>query len=66
VSMAVASRDLKLLADSGLLVASGERRGRFYRGSPELLALRERHRRWRRIEDPFAEPGLALPGILAD
>lgn len=40
----LASRDLKLLVDAGLLVAEGERRGRTYRAAPPLRALGERAR----------------------
>lgn len=53
VSELVASRDLKRLADSGLLDASGERRGRVYRAGKELLALRASVRRDQPYGDPY-------------
>ena len=50
----VASRDLKLLVDSGLLVPRGERRGRFYEGSDIVRSLRARISQPDvQIEDPF-------------
>lgn len=53
-----ASRDLRLLTDRGLLIAKGERRGRFYVGSDELDKIQQavRMRRDRRDDtDPFAD-----------
>ena len=44
VSQLVASRDLKLLVEAGLLEPLGERRGRSYAASAGLKDLRERHR----------------------
>ncbi len=55
ISNNLASRDLKQLVDSGLLIAKGEKRGRHYVASPEVRAIRERHRRQKSIVDPFAE-----------
>ena len=57
VSLAVAGRDLKALSDSGLLVAQGQARGRYYVASDDADG------RWRRrsavirtpIPDPFEE-----------
>ncbi len=58
ISENLASRDLKILVDRDLLVAAGEKRGRFYRASESLRAIRERTRLAKRNEDPFArEPG---------
>lgn len=64
-----ASRDLKILVDTGLLEAFGERRGRYYRASKDLLnesaAIRSRRRR-QLEDDPFeivaarAQPQLPL------
>jgi Fic family protein len=51
-----ASRDLKELVDSGLLVPSGERRGRIYFGSDELKGIWQgvrASRAPRSNEDPF-------------
>ena len=53
----VASRDLKQLTECGLLVAHGERRGRFYVASKELVGIREsivKARNPRDDSDPFA------------
>lgn len=66
VSLQVASRDLKLAADVGLLEAHGERRGRFYRGTQRLLAIRAQIREPKEMPDPFESPSpdeLLLPGI---
>jgi Fic family protein len=54
----LASRDLKLLVDQGLLIAEGERRGRIYRAAQPLLDLGARARDEfppRVSPDPFAE-----------
>lgn len=56
VSEAMATRDLRAMADAGLLVAHGERRGRFYTASRELraVAVEIRGRRPRQDDtDPF-------------
>lgn len=37
----VASRDLRILVEAELLIARGERRGRYYVASPELAAIRQ-------------------------
>jgi Fic family protein len=64
VSENLASRDLKQLVGAGLLLARGERRGRYYVASSELLALGreadagEEHR----VPDPFEANGY-LPGM---
>ena len=53
----VAGRDLKQLTDAGLLTAHGEKRGRFYTASQELLAVRTAivaARDSRDDSDPFA------------
>jgi Fic family protein len=50
----VAGRDLKALAEAGLLVAQGERRGRFYVASELVQRIRAETRESHRIEDPFA------------
>lgn len=54
ISLNLASRDLKALADAGLLVARGERRGRTYAGSETVRSMRERSREPAAHEDPFA------------
>ena len=53
------SRDLKVLADSGLLMAHGERRGRYYPAGPEVQALRAAlmEKRSRGLADPFHSVG---------
>lgn len=61
-----ATRDLRALSNAGLLVAEGEKRGRRYRGSPELRALWADIRRLRPPkgeDDPYALAQLRLPGV---
>jgi Fic family protein len=58
VSEQTATRDLQSLTNHGLLVAHGERRGRYYTAGPELVAIRERvikNRNPRDDSDPFAD-----------
>lgn len=58
----VASHDLKVLVDAGLLIPKGERRGRHYVASSVLHAIRRGVRETSSFEDPFASeylPGLA-------
>jgi Fic family protein len=57
VSEMMATRDLRAMADAGLLVAHGERRGRFYTASDELRAVAREIRERRPVQDdadPFA------------
>ena len=61
VSKNLASRDLKMLVDARLLVPEGERRGRSYVPGPAVAAIRHKSRRARRVDDPFAEDGIAYP-----
>ncbi|MFN8179965.1 MAG: Fic family protein [bacterium] len=58
VSLAVASKDLKALADAGLLEARGESRGRHYVAAAHVFALGEHYRNPPRIEDPFSPAAL--------
>jgi Fic family protein len=61
-----ATRDLRALSGAGLLVAEGEKRGRRYRGSPELKALWAEIRRLRPAkddDDPYELAQLRLPGV---
>ncbi|MGH9700221.1 MAG: Fic family protein [Candidatus Acidiferrales bacterium] len=55
VSKVVASRDLRAAVESGLLIPTGERRGRIYRASDEIreLAVKIRGSEPRGIPDPF-------------
>jgi Fic family protein len=50
-----ASRDLKAAVDSGLLIPSGERRGRVYVGSPQIKALFDKLKaeHIKSVPDPF-------------
>ena len=50
-----ASRDLKAAVDAGLLIPTGERRGRVYVGSPEIRALVDKLRQEhiKSVPDPF-------------
>ncbi|MBM3754115.1 MAG: Fic family protein [Acidobacteria bacterium] len=52
VSDQTASRDLKQLVDQGLLIAGGEKRGRFYVASEHLRQIRERLRETRQVVQP--------------
>ena len=58
VSEQVASRDLKLLVDSGLLAAQGETRGRVYVASERLRETYLRNYERRTNIDPFAQASL--------
>jgi Fic family protein len=55
VSENTAGRDLKVLVDQGLLVAEGEKRGRFYTGSDILRELRAKVHETEKIEGPFRQ-----------
>lgn len=61
VTDSVAGRDLKAIAEAGLLHAVGERRGRFYVASPALQAL-EKSIRQPRV--PFDDPFTKVPATL--
>jgi len=50
----LASKDLKLLVEQGLILPQGEKRGRFYVASDFLKVLRMKTGEPRRVEDPFA------------
>ena len=54
VSKNLASRDLKVLVDAGLLVPEGERRGRFYSVAPIVAEIRQKLRLPKKVDDPFA------------
>jgi len=62
VEAKTATRDLAALVSAGLLLAEGEKRGRQYRGSEALRALRSEARRARQ---PVVEPYLDFRGWLA-
>jgi Fic family protein len=68
VSEFVASRDLKRLSDLGMLLRSGEKRGRFYVGSPELRHIRATVRDNSLAPDPYKIIGArqqpVIPGLL--
>lgn len=51
----LASRDLKHLVDTGLLIPQGERRGRHYIASNQILEIRQKNRIKKSDDDPFAE-----------
>jgi len=56
ITEATASRDLRQLAEEGLLEAVGEKRGRHYRATPEVTAIREAmtsDRKKKEKSDPF-------------
>ncbi len=60
VSKIVASRDLRALVGAGLLMASGERRGRLYTASDAIraIAIKIRSEEPGQIPDPFQEKNL--------
>lgn len=67
ITDASATRDLRAFSESGLLEPHGERRGRWYRASPQLgdlwLAVRS-HRTVDGYSSPYSEPPQpALPGM---
>ena len=53
VSEQVASRDLKVLVDQGLLTGQGETKGRIYQAAPVLQEIYVRHYETRTHIDPF-------------
>ncbi len=59
----MASRDLKAAVDAGLLIPTGERRGRIYVGSLELRALVDKLRQEhiKSVPDPFVSTMAQLP-----
>lgn len=61
ISENLASRDLKLLVDRGLLEPQGEKRGRYYTASAIIREIRKTHETPNRvIEDPFTQLSLKL------
>ena len=64
VSDVIASRDLKILVDFGMLIPIGERRGRIYKASEELkaVALKIRNEEVTKIPDPFETQGELIQG----
>ncbi|MGF1456750.1 MAG: Fic family protein [Alphaproteobacteria bacterium] len=58
----VAGRDLKLLADRGLVDARGEKRGRYYIAGPELREIRAAVRKKRPLPDPYEAAAQAQKG----
>jgi Fic family protein len=64
VSDILASRDLKNAVDAGLLIATGERRGRLYTGAPHLRAIFDKLKseHLTRVPDPFeSQAQMTLP-----
>jgi Fic family protein len=61
VSDDVAGRDLKLLAERGLLIAHGERRHRYYVAAAPITRMRGIAKEPDAMEDPFATFTLPLP-----
>lgn len=53
ISDVVATRDLRKLSDLGYLMPVGEKRGRYYIGSPILREISAKCRDTRRAEDPY-------------
>jgi Fic family protein len=65
ISAQLASRDLKALADAGLLLTRGEKRGRFYVASPAVQAVRDRVWVHYPTPDPFENTSPPLQPSLA-
>ena len=63
ISQNLASRELKTLADLGLIVPHGEGRGRYYLASEALQQIRARTDEPQVEEDPFARVQTTIPGI---
>jgi len=61
VSEQVASRELRVLVDKGLLSAEGETRGRTYTASPMLSSIYLRSYERRTNVDPFRQGALPFP-----
>lgn len=61
VSEQVASRDLRILVDHGLLIGEGETRGRIYDGSAMLREIYLRNYEPRTNVDPFTQGALPFP-----
>ncbi len=65
VSENTGSRDLTAIAEAGLLIANGEKRGRYYTASRQILEIRDKARPPKMTYDPFKKksykPGEGLP-----
>ncbi len=61
ISNTLATRDLKLLVDAGLLAAEGDKRGREYVAGPEVRRLAAATRVPRATDDPFNPGGVQTP-----
>jgi len=69
----VASRDLRRLSDLGVLIPHGEKRGRYYTGSPEIRQIRQSVRDNSPMPDPYElvkvprqpERQPSLPGLIS-
>ena len=61
VSEQVASRDLKIMIDHGLLAGEGETKGRVYRASEKLYQVYLRNYEKRTYPDPFSQEALPFP-----
>ena len=59
----LASRDLKLLVDAGLISARGEKKGRVYVAAQPLREIREKTREPRALDDPSFGPTPYFPGL---
>ena len=63
INEVTASRDLKLLVDNGMLIPTGEKRGRVYVASNTILEIRKRNREPRSTYKPPMPDDLFLPGM---
>jgi Fic family protein len=53
ISVQVATKDLKLLVDRGLLIPTGDKKGRSYQASEFVKEIRSRFGEPKRVADPF-------------
>jgi len=60
ISVQVATKDLKLLVDRGMLIPTGDKRGRSYQAAEFVKEIRSRFREPKRVPDPFTRSVASL------
>jgi hypothetical protein len=60
ISEQVGNLELRALAKSGLLLAQGETRGRYYVAAPTVRDVYSKHYEQKTYEDPFSQMTLPL------
>lgn len=53
VNTLTASRDLRALVDEDLLESFGAKKGTYYKATPLLISMRDKHRKPKEVPDPF-------------